>query len=474
MDRKRLSRRQFLRAGAIGVAGAALAACAAPATPQTVEVTRIVESAPKQVEVEVTRVVQGTPEKVVEQVVVTAAVATPEPVTLKIWQHQVSVDGQKGAMIYAKGLYPYINVEYQTSAGPDPTPKLLTSIAANDPDLPDLAWGQNIVPFVTRGGGGLADVKDVMGEHKSEFVKWVLDLATTADGKLLGLPTDTGPMATFYRRSIFKGAGLASDPDGVAKVLGDWDKVLDAAKTIVDKSGGKQWLIEDASTLVDTLRQQAKANYFDDKGEPALNSEGFVKALEYARNFRKAKLDGWGLTGAAVDTGQAMQKNLTGAYLDPAWWDIVINIVAPATAATDKDWGVVPLPTNIAVNSGGSYYLMPEASKHKKEGWLYYSAILMSEPGLDAYMQMGKGRFLPSWKPYYSMKYFNSPDPGYGDQPWLKVFGEIAETVPTMQATVNDSIAVDALGKAITDVLTKDADPKQALDEAVKAVKAQL
>ena len=58
---------------------------------------------------------------------------------------------------------------------------------------------------------------------KSSFYDWKWQMATTQDGKTLGLGTDAGPEAMCYRPDLFKAAGLPTDRDTLSQDWSTWD-----------------------------------------------------------------------------------------------------------------------------------------------------------------------------------------------------------------------------------------------------------
>ena len=438
MNTKPLSRRAFLTLAASAATGTALAACAAPpAAPQP------------------------------------AATEAPaaEPVTIDIWEQQVSIDAASGAAKAFAEKFPNITLNWVPTPIADTSTKLVAAIAAGN-GAPDLAFVQysDMINFTLRGGTGITDLADLMASRQGEWVKWCLDLVTTSDGKILGLPTDIGASATFYRRSVFDAAGLPSDPESVAKATTSWDDFLTAATKIAE--GGKNYLIESASSLFDLVRQQGTQAYFDDKGAPMVDSEGFVKAATFAQQVRKAKLDA-ASKGGAVDSAAEMQAGTIGSYMIAAWWDILIKIWGPDSVKAG-DWGVVPLPGGTSANMGGSYFVIPDMSTKKKAAWEFASYAVATEEGLSAYLKGGNGMWLPGWKPMYESEIFTTPDPGYGGQAWLQIFSAAAETVPVIHTDLNDGIATEAVNQALAKILEEGADAQSALSEANEKIKNQL
>jgi ABC-type glycerol-3-phosphate transport system substrate-binding protein len=110
--------------------------------------------------------------------------------------------------------------------------------------------------------------------------------------------------------------------------------------------------------------------------------------------------------------------------------------------------------------------LIPELSEKKDEAWSYASYCVGSLEGIELYLEGGSGYWLPGWKRSWDLPVFTASDPYYGDQAWLTVFVEIAEDVPNIRLTLNDSIASSAVQEAVARILDEDEDPQAALDDA--------
>lgn len=432
-----LSRRAFLNLVAGSATGLALAACVAAPAPAE----------------------QG------------AGAPATEAVTIDIWEQQVSIDAASGAAKAFAAKYPDITLNWVPTPIAETATKLVAAIAAGN-GAPDLAFVQynDMINFTLRGGTGITDLADLMSSRRGEWVKWCLDLVTTSDGKILGLPTDIGAAATFYRRSVFDTAGLPSDPDSVAKATATWDDFLGTATKIAE--GGEHHLIENATVLFDIFRQQGTQAYFDDKGAPMVDSEIFVNAAKFAQDFRNAKLDA-ASKGGAVDSAAEMQAGTIGGYMIAAWWDILIHIWGPDSVKAG-DWGVAPMSGGSAANFGGSYFVIPDMSTKKEAAWQFASYAVATEEGLTAYLKGGNGMWLPGWKPMYESEIFTAPDPAYGGQAWLQIFTAAAETVPVIRTDLNDGIATEAVNQALAQILEDGADPQAALTEANEKIKSQL
>jgi cellobiose transport system substrate-binding protein len=285
---------------------------------------------------------------------------------------------------------------------------------------------------------------------------------------MCGLPTDVGPAANFYCRDVYDKAGLASDPDSVASLTTTWEDFFATGEKIV--AAGGQWMLANASEVFDIFRQQGVSSYFDEQGNPAVNTETFVNAAKYARDVRKAGLDSkvevWG-----TEWGDMMIKKQIGSYPYAAWWDIILHAYTPDSGGS---WGVVPMPGKFTADTPGAFWVIPEQSTKKEQAWAFASYANATLEGVDLYLKGGKGMWLPGWKPAYELPVFKAPDPYYADQIWLQIFVGIADKVPKFNYTVNDSMAASAVSEALTRVLEEDEDPQTAFDEANEKIKGML
>jgi ABC-type glycerol-3-phosphate transport system substrate-binding protein len=295
------------------------------------------------------------------------------------------------------------------------------------------------------------------GYKLSDWIKWPMDLVTTKSGKILGIPADIGAAGTFYRRDVFEAAKLPSQPAEVQGLISTWDKFIATGKTIAATG---RYMLQDATVVFDIVRQQGAQGYFDNSGNPVVNTPEFVHAAETALRVRQAKIDGQ-IADFSAESGAAMKAGKVATYFSAAWYDIIIHASAPETKGK---WGTVVLPEGESANFGGSYYTITDQSKHPQEAWQLLSFIVGSKPGMAAYLKALK--FLPAWKPAFTLPAFTNPDPFYKNQVWLQQFVKAATQVPAIRLNPNDSIAADAVSHAITDILLHGANIKSRLDQA--------
>ena len=73
--------------------------------------------------------------------------------------------------------------------------------------------------------------------------------ATNADGQMIGYGTDAGPEGICYRSDLFKKAGLPTDRDEVAALMGTWDDYFATGEEF------KTFLLEQDKRVETTLKE---------------------------------------------------------------------------------------------------------------------------------------------------------------------------------------------------------------------------
>jgi cellobiose transport system substrate-binding protein len=160
--------------------------------------------------------------------------------------------------------------------------KLSQQIAANASagDIVAIEEGQTVnflqtadkfVNFQDQGGNDI----------KSQWLPWVWDKATTADGKTtIGLGTDVGGLAMCYRRDLFEKAGLPTDRAEVAKLWPTWDAFVDTGKKFdAGIKDDKVHFIDAATNTYNSiLMQGGDVTYFDRDDKLIVDSNPAVKS----------------------------------------------------------------------------------------------------------------------------------------------------------------------------------------------------
>ncbi|MGI9585277.1 MAG: ABC transporter substrate-binding protein, partial [Acidimicrobiia bacterium] len=179
---------------------------------------------------------------------------------------------------------------------------------------------------------------------KNDYLPWRWEAGVAADGRVIGIPTDTGGMAVAYRRDLFEAAGLPTDRDEVSALWPTWEDFIAVGEQFVANSDTK--FIDSGGTVYDAVLRQGREMYYTTPDE-AGNTE-----LIYETNPQNLKA--WDVAMAAIDSGlsaaysnfspewnAAMANGDYAVLMAPAWMMGYIQGQAPDTAGM---WDIALMP----------------------------------------------------------------------------------------------------------------------------------
>ncbi|GAB6897794.1 ABC transporter substrate-binding protein [Kineosporia succinea] len=199
-----------------------------------------------------------------------------------------------------------------------------------------------------------------LGDLKSDYSASTWG-SVAFDGKIYGLPQDSGPMAMFYNKKSF-------DAAGVTKVPTTWDEYIDAAKKIHDYND-KWYITSDNGDGGQTASMiwQAGGHPFNVDGNTInvnFEDEGSKKYTAMWNQLHTENLlsdaKGWTDEWFRAMTDGSLATLITGAWMPG-------NMEANAAGASG-DWRVAPIPTYdgtpVTAESGGSSQAVLKQSKN--------------------------------------------------------------------------------------------------------------
>ncbi|GGP55303.1 ABC transporter substrate-binding protein [Streptomyces calvus] len=261
------------------------------------------------------------------------------------------------------------------------------------------------------------------------FLPWKESQISTADGKVLGLGTDIGPMAVCYRKDYFEKAGLPTDREEVAKLWeGDWSKYVEVGRTFKKDFKGKDVAYMDAASgLFNAMVYGYPEQYYDADGELIYDKNPAVKeawnlAADAAEAGLTAKLrqfqPGW-------DPGLANGTFATAVC--PAW--MLSHISEKAGEANKGKWDVARAPKG--ANWGGSFLGVIEKSPVKEEAKKLVAWLTAPEQQAHIFKEIGN---IPSSQKALETDEVRSATSEYfNDAPIGRIFGAAAQEIPDKQ-----------------------------------------
>jgi cellobiose transport system substrate-binding protein len=419
-----LSRRRLLRAGLLGMAGTAVGAAAACSSGGSATGTSSASS------------------------------------NLALWYWSGGLSDKVVADVPAQ--FPAITFK-ATQIGGDFKQKLVTTIGARQ-FLPDVTGikGEDMPYFMSQADQFL-DLRDLGAEAlKSQHLEWKWKQGSTTDGKLIGFPIDIGPTALFYRADIYSQAGLPSQPADVAAQLSTWDAYF-AAGVKLKKALPKASLIAQASEVYGMAIGQATKGYADAGGNFIGDQDHIRRAWDLAVQAVRLGLSAKTASGGQ-DANAALASGLLPSKLGAAWVALDIKSAAEKTSG---NWRVAPMPGGPA-NQGGSFLSIPRSSGNAKQAFEIVKWILSPENQARGYTDAA---LFPSTPATYKMSALTAPDPFFGGQVTIDVFGPAAANVPIAYASPNDAALQEPYLAELDNVEAKGKNPDAAWTDAVAAAK---
>lgn len=341
--------------------------------------------------------------------------------------------------------------------------------------------------FFTRlsAGSGMADVEAVevdwlpeMLQYSDKFVDlknadvegrwldWKTKAATDAEGRLIGYGTDIGPEAICYRADLFEKAGLPSDRESVAKLLGNtWESYFAAGKQFAAKSDVP--FFDSIGAVYQGMINQVEQTYEKPDGtivatENPVVRETFDKVVQAGvTEGLSAKLGQWG-----DDWTASFQKDGFATMLCPGWMVGVIE----GNAKGVKGWDVANTFPGGGGNWGGSYLVVPEQSKNHEAARTLAAWLTAPEQQIKAFKAAGT---FPSQQAALDSADLKSVKNAFlNDAPTGEIFADRARAVTVAPFKGPQYFAInDAMQQALTRI-EQGAAPQESWDKWVAEVKA--
>src|SRR5690625_1568824 len=155
--------------------------------------------------------------------------------------------------------------------------KLQTTLQSGGKSLPDILMLEDNVTqrFLGQYSDFFADLNELGFDEISDNYAYDKMEVITMDDSVYGFPYDAGTTAVFYRKDIFEESGInAAD-------IETWDDYIEAGKKIYSEQDIKLLSMDQGDdSLVRMMTNQQGVSYFDDDGEPVIDTPEMEKSLE--------------------------------------------------------------------------------------------------------------------------------------------------------------------------------------------------
>ncbi|MBL0375254.1 sugar ABC transporter substrate-binding protein [Rhizobium sp. KVB221] len=394
-----------------------------------------------------------------------ATAAFAGEVTIWCWDPNFNVAIMKEAGARYTAKHPDTTINIVDFAKADVEQKLQTALSSGTADaLPDIVLIEDYgaQKYLQSFPGAFAAMSDKI--DYSGFAPYKVQLMTM-DGKVYGMPFDSGVTGLYYRKDYLEQAGFK--PEDMQNIT--WDRFIEIGKQVEAKTGHKMMGLDvNDAGFIRILMQSAGGWYFDKDGNLSIENNAALKAaLETEQKILQAGIykpaAGWAEWVGAFTSGDV------AAVTTGVW----ITGTVKAQADQAGKWGVAPIPRlNIegaahASNLGGSSWYVLEGSAEKDEAIDllnevyakdkdFYQKILVNQGAVGSLLAVRSG-------PAYSEK-----DAFFGGEPVWQNFSDWLSKVPP----VNYGVFTNEVDTAVTANLPALA-KGTSVDEVLKAIQSQ-
>ncbi|MFE0705058.1 ABC transporter substrate-binding protein [Streptomyces sp. NPDC058872] len=397
-----------------------------------------------------------------------------ERITLRIGTFgSFGYDDETGAKLYAayERLHPHIKIEESNVSDGQKywdTLKLRLSQNSGVADIQAIEVGYIAEATGTAMAGKWVDLGKEGGADLDDFLDWKVKQATTADGRVIGLGTDIGPMAICYNKDLFARAGLPTTREEVAALwAGDWSKFLATGEKYKAAAPAGTAFHDSASGLFNAVVSSDPVQYADANGELDWeNSPGVQKAWDTAVRAAQGGLTAKLRQFDEKGTWNAAFKNSKFATVAcPSWMTGIIKDQAgPANQGT---WDIAAPP--VAGNWGGSFLAVPKAGKHTKEAAELTAWLTAPEQHAKVFAVNGN---IPSSKDTLASSAVQEAKlPYFGDTPVGKIFSSAAAGItPAAISRYDGQVKTFLTDNGILDIEQRGTEPAKAWENVKKLV----
>ena len=368
--------------------------------------------------------------------------------------------------------HPGVTITYESTQGEDTYwPALQTRLASGSgvADVQGIEVAR-IADVVANQADLWTDLRDTPAAASiGNYVEWKEPAATTADGAVLGLGTDIGPMGICYRTDLLGQAGLPTEPTALAARMQTWDDYVALGREFQAAApAGTAWM-DSAGGFYNAIVSTEQEIYYDASGalvhdsNPAVRS-AFDTAAAAGQAGLTARLEqfvdpGW-------DAGFSSGSFATIAC--PSW--MIGYIKGKAGDAGAGLWNVTTLPGGAGGNWGGAYLGIPAASENVEEAAELIAWLTAPEQQAEVFASVGN---FPSTTAAIEMV-GDATDPWFNDAPIGQIFSASSTNAPVQILGPQDGVIKSAMAQALLSVEANGVAPADAWTAALADVTNQV
>lgn len=338
--------------------------------------------------------------------------------------------------------------------------KLITTMAGHA-HIPDIAGlkGEDMASYLPN-SDQFVDLRTLGADkYRSQYLPWKWAQGIADDGTMVGFPIDCGPVAHLYQYDVFRKAGLPYEPDDVSRELDTWEKFFAAGRQLKKRIPGT-YLLSDVNAVFENVVQQGAKRYVD-KDRHFIGDQEHVRhawALAVEAKRRRIVSD---LVSGTPDQLSAIQDGKLPSQLNASW---AISDLKSGVPKTKGRWRAAQMPVRPS-NNGGSFLAITKECREPERAFEIITWILNAANQAQGFVDAG---LFPSTPASYGLRTLRAPDPFFGGQVTMDVFGPAAQRITVAYNSPFDIALGQPLKDEIKNVGVLGKDPKKAWSDAMR------
>ncbi|MFD0590137.1 ABC transporter substrate-binding protein [Paenibacillus sp. GCM10027627] len=376
-----------------------------------------------------------------------------EPVELEFWSYY---GGWEPIIEAFQKKYPNVTVRLKTFSNDSYVGPYHRAIAKGDTPDVMIADSEEFGSFT--GIAGLEDLFEFGAEkYRDDFSEslWASNLSFDRKS-LIGFPSGSSPLVTYYRADIMEQHGFPSEPEELAEFMESPENWIAIARKLKERDSYIASWPMDVIQLFDSTQ-----GLFDYKMGFARDTAASKKGVNIAKTMYNENL----VSSNDVWTQSGIEGIRTGkfAMLYMGTWGA--NQIAQWAPGTTGLWRQTRLPFNLYGWANSSSFMIPSAADQKE--WAY----LFIEFCVTEWSMKGSGNGVPSYLPARAQQVSDGKSNAfYGGQNLYALNEKLTDRMREYSATPVDAQARAIWSKVINSGIERNREAESIIQEAEREI----
>lgn len=389
------------------------------------------------------------------------------------WDGTFNVVAANEAKATYQKEHPDVDVEVVEMAQNDIVQKLNTNLSSNKTDgLPNIVLIEDYKAqnFLNSYKDAFKDLSSKV--NKSDFMDYKLSVISL-DGKIYGVPFDSGVSGLFYRTDLIEQAGYkAEDMKDIT-----WDKYLEIGKAVKAKTGKAMLTLDPSDLGILRIMMQSSGEWYVKEDGKTVNLEN-NKALKEGIKIYKEIMDAdivqpvsdWNTFVAAFQKGEVATVP-TGCWASSS-----------ITKAEDQSgkWAVAPIPrlsgdsksVNYSNIGGASWYVLDKVGDSNLAADFVSSTFGSNKELANTLAE--KINLVSTLKASSTTENYNKAVNFYGGQKLMEDFSKWTTKIPAVNYGLFTYNIEDIMKGVVQSIVKNNVDIDEALKDAQKQAEAAV